>query len=249
MRKIQLANLALLKELDYVCRQNNLRYWIDFGTLLGAVRHKGFIPWDDDADVGMMREDYEKLIEIFNSSSRNKDIFASHSRSEHTAHHHIKIRHKKCPCLFVDIFPYDIYGGVLSENEQLEQSGKMRKSYEKLRDSISDKTTDEELQSAIRKMSAKFISHNNCEKSDIVWGLDFGHGWSNWFSKYDVIFPLKEISFEGCSLPCINKPDDYLKRVYGNYMSYPKKLGIGHAMFLKLSEEESAVINDLAELK
>lgn len=54
IRDVQLSNLELLKELDYVCKKNNLQYWLDFGTLIGAIRHKGFIPWDDDIDTGMM---------------------------------------------------------------------------------------------------------------------------------------------------------------------------------------------------
>lgn len=78
LRDIQLANLALLKELDYVCKQNGLQYWLDGGTLLGAVRHKGFIPWDDDIDVSMMRNDYLKIIDIFNHWTRNKDLYANY---------------------------------------------------------------------------------------------------------------------------------------------------------------------------
>ena len=76
LRDIQLANLALLKELDYVCKKNNIDYWIDFGTLLGAVRHKGFIPWDDDIDTGMLRADYNEIVDIFNKTSRNPNIYA-----------------------------------------------------------------------------------------------------------------------------------------------------------------------------
>ena len=78
LRDIQLANLALLKELDYVCKQNGLQYWLDGGTQLGVVRHKGFIPWDDDIDVGMMRNDYLKIIDIFNHWTRNKDLYANY---------------------------------------------------------------------------------------------------------------------------------------------------------------------------
>ena len=74
IRDIQLANLALLRELDYVCKQNGLGYWLDFGTVLGAVRHKGFIPWDDDIDVGMLREDYSKVVEAFQKSSCRVDL-------------------------------------------------------------------------------------------------------------------------------------------------------------------------------
>lgn len=64
MRKAQLLSLQILIEFDRVCKENNLTYWIDFGTLLGAVRHKGFIPWDDDIDVSMPPADYYRFIQI-----------------------------------------------------------------------------------------------------------------------------------------------------------------------------------------
>ena len=126
IRDIQLANLALLKELDYVCKENGLTYWLDFGTLLGAVRHKGFIPWDDDIDIGMMRDDYNKIIEAFEKSSRNKNIFAGHVRDKRN-NFIIKIQHKKCPHLFVDIFPYDFLGEILTNKEQLNKKKKKTK--------------------------------------------------------------------------------------------------------------------------
>lgn len=62
LRRLQLIELELLLELDRICRKNGIRYTIIGGTLLGAVRHEGFIPWDDDADVGMLRSDYETFI-------------------------------------------------------------------------------------------------------------------------------------------------------------------------------------------
>lgn len=64
LRQCQLASLHLLHVLDKVCEENGLRYWLAFGTLLGAVRHKGFIPWDDDIDVYMTMRDLKKLASI-----------------------------------------------------------------------------------------------------------------------------------------------------------------------------------------
>ena len=62
LRKAQLRMLEMMKFVDKTCRKYNIPYWLDSGTLLGAVRHKGFIPWDDDVDIGMMRKDIKRFI-------------------------------------------------------------------------------------------------------------------------------------------------------------------------------------------
>ena len=64
VKKLWAVQLDLLNEFDRVCRKHGLKYVLDFGSLLGAVRHKGYIPWDDDLDVSMLRDDYDRLMEI-----------------------------------------------------------------------------------------------------------------------------------------------------------------------------------------
>ncbi|MDO5415863.1 MAG: LicD family protein [Lachnospiraceae bacterium] len=64
LTKVHQANLSILKEIDRICRKYKLKYVLDAGTLIGAVRHKGFIPWDDDADVAMTRANIEAFIKV-----------------------------------------------------------------------------------------------------------------------------------------------------------------------------------------
>ncbi len=64
LRKEQLVQLNTLKKFDSICRKHDIKYWMGFGSLIGTIRHQGFIPWDDDLDVGILREDYNKLVQI-----------------------------------------------------------------------------------------------------------------------------------------------------------------------------------------
>ena len=64
LSKVHQANLTILKEIDRICRKYKLKYVLDAGTLIGAVRHQGFIPWDDDADVAMTRPNFDAFLKV-----------------------------------------------------------------------------------------------------------------------------------------------------------------------------------------
>ena len=64
LRKLQLCELQLLKYFQKICKEHNIKYFALGGTLLGAIRHKGFIPWDDDIDMDLMRPDFERAVEL-----------------------------------------------------------------------------------------------------------------------------------------------------------------------------------------
>lgn len=68
-QEVRQVEIAILDYIDKVCRENGIKYCLDYGTLLGAIRHKGFIPWDDDIDVCMTREDYNKFINVMQTGA------------------------------------------------------------------------------------------------------------------------------------------------------------------------------------
>lgn len=249
LRDIQLANLALLKELAYVCEKNNFKYILDAGTLLGAVRHRRFIPWDDDIDILMFREDYEKFVSAFKNTTRNSDIYAEYHRDKDTnSQYFIKIKHKKCPFLGVDIFPLDTYGKHLSLKEQLKATNKICKILKHLKKEINPNISNKETKTILTKtMKEKILLSSANENGDFVYGVDFAHKLKNWFLDRDIVLPLRKIQFEDSKYTTVNKPKEFLKNIYGDYMKYPKKMKILHYSYKNLTSEQLETIKKLGE--
>lgn len=249
LRDIQLANLALLKELAYVCEKNNFKYILDAGTLLGAIRHTGFIPWDDDIDILMFREDYEKIVSVFKNTTRNSDIYAEYHRDKDTnSQYFIKIKHKKCPFLGVDIFPLDTYGKHLSLKEQLKATNKICKILKHLKKEIDPNISNKETKTILTKtMNEKILLSSANENGDFVYGVDFAHKLKNWFLDRDIVLPLRKIQFEDSKYTTVNKPKEFLKNIYGDYMKYPKKMKILHYSYKNLTSEQLETVKKLGE--
>ena len=79
LRKAQMRMVEMLKFIDKLCSDNNIDYWIDYGSLLGAVRHGGFIPWDDDMDIAMTWKDYKKFRKLMiNNNPSDEFVLQCH---------------------------------------------------------------------------------------------------------------------------------------------------------------------------
>lgn len=119
-RKMQLLQLDMIVEVDRICRKYDIKYVLMYGTLLGAVRHKGYIPWDDDADICMLREDYEKFRSVCHEMNPDICYFQDHSNEPEYLWQYAKVRRtntvfirngqehlKHRTGVFIDIFPFD----------------------------------------------------------------------------------------------------------------------------------------------
>lgn len=135
LRQVQNAMLEIAKDVKNVCDENGINYFLDSGTLIGAIRHNGFIPWDDDLDIGMLREDYERFLKIAPECLGPKYFVQSIYSDDQYSLPFAKIRkigtkyveavsenshsHKE---LFIDILPYDNYPSNIKQQRKMKKS-------------------------------------------------------------------------------------------------------------------------------
>ena len=249
LRLIQKANSELLRVFNDICKENNIQYWIDFGTLLGAVRHKGFIPWDDDIDLGMIREDYEKLIELFQEGKINNPDLELEFENNKKNKCFVKIQHKKSENLFLDIFPYDLYHSKLSQDEKKNLSEKI--SNLKVSKLLDKQKHDKNMRASFKRITKEQIldnidSNKNTQPA-IFMGIDFPHSWKNKFYDWENIFPLKEILFEDKIFFAPNMTDVVLKSIYGDYMKIPKNSYPRHSSYTTMDKIEESFLKEFTK--
>lgn len=248
-KAIQQVELELLKEFQRVCEENGLTYYAFYGTLIGAVRHKGFIPWDDDIDVVMFREDYNKLLEIAKGafSSRfflqtcenDKECFYGNYaklRANWTSAIELVNWEKDCnQGIALDIIPLDDCYGTESENRTLQQKillyqrmlfAKNYESETKLHD------MDEAEFGMYKRMAAVFSKEELMEKlNELFVSGNRECGMVTILSRYIfwkyIIYKKadfgkgKKIPFETIEINVPENCDKLLRGSIPNYMEYP----------------------------
>ena len=239
LKKIQ---IEILDDVAHFCEHHNLRYFLAYGTLLGAIRHKGYIPWDDDIDIHMPRPDYEKFIKLYNNEN-NINTVAEHQTDKRYRVAFAKVFRKGTivkefhfkPDIFgvyIDIFPLD----GLKNKAQAQRCGEIRR-YMHVKNSIFLNTMSfkRKLRLAITKLILlpttlhtlqkrikKIATQCSYDSQEEVYS-SYSRLAAKEIFKRSIFDKYKMVPFEGKEYRAPIDCDSYLKALYGNYMQLPPK--------------------------
>lgn len=245
LKRLQETQIEILDEIDRVCRENGLRYSLYAGSLLGAVRHQNFIPWDDDLDICMPRADYEQLLRIWNDEADKKYILLNKRRNPNFTQSFSKIR-KDHTCflqfdiernlyhtgIFVDVFPVDrMPDGKITEKkfvlecmiyqllvrEYVPPKGKVI--VKLICNMILRLTSQKRRMKLIDKLERNITRWSNDRSKRVV----FAETPSTYTRPMqpDLLDEYEELPFGTRSYMCFKKWDEYLTIKYKNYMKLP----------------------------
>ena len=234
LRKHQMKMVEILCVIDKICKKHKINYWLSSGTLLGAVRHHGFIPWDDDLDIEMLAEDYKRFLSVIQSELPNDLVLQPYKTDPNYVAPYVKIRDTKS-CLY-ETSNKDcnyMYRGIYIDVFYIEPSTRFlirvamklhgylyKLSYRPCRKGsflfYSKRLILVLLQNCVYPLFRVVSKFLHCKKLYQC----LGAGFLGERNKKDL-FPLSAVSFEGKTFPAPHDPDAYLTRLYGNYMQLP----------------------------
>lgn len=250
LRKAQLRMLELLKSFDKICKEHKLTYWLTGGTCLGAMRHGGFIPWDDDVDVRMPRKDANKLKKIMSNRIWDGFMVLQNTKTDpnYLCSSWMTLRDIKSEYILDELwhkrqkyrgFQVDIF--IVDEGVSL----KLKKPLNWLHQQLIFRPWVGKKMKYLRWM----VNFNHRVFDNIIFpffrlfkfnnklGIGYGCIFSDNFDK-SIIYPLKEIEFEGYKFPCVNKPEEFLSKLYGKWDELPseKNRRTDHSFKFKILE-------------
>lgn len=251
LRKAQLKMLDALIEIDRICKMHDIDYWLDAGTLLGAVRHKGFIPWDDDIDICMIRSDFNKFLKMCQKDLNTNKFFLQTVHTDPDYYyinipcklrinntHIIESFEKKYKCynpkshhgLYVDIFPYDFY----SNSSLKRKCQRIYSNLYKLKKLAYCKNLtpmkyvlSRVLSPLLSKKHLNFFTNYistkmNSNLNNTLLGAGIETPFQRAYFNESEIFPLSSVEFEGHTFSAPHKSHKYLKKMFGcDYMELP----------------------------
>lgn len=250
LREIQMVEFEVLQKLGELCDKLNLRYYLFYGTLLGAVRHQGFIPWDDDVDLAMPRPDYEILLDycakhaeelapyrLMTCRSEKQYIYPISRLCDTRYHVDYEGVVEYGLGLFVDIYPLDGCGNTPEEAAAAHQNTRKAQTLVSLAGSNKYKPS---LSGGLIRSVAKFFGYCYAKlmgaqyftvKADkIARSVDFDKSkyisCTVWFGiprcwEKPLFDPAETLTFEGHSFPVPANTDELLRQWYKDYMQLP----------------------------
>jgi lipopolysaccharide cholinephosphotransferase len=250
LQKIHHHHMSALLEVDRICRVHKLHYFITGGTLLGAVRHGGFIPWDDDLDIGMVRWDYEQFLAIAPGALDDKFFLQTYRSDEGYFQPFAKLRvnhtlfmeeagttMKTHQGVFIDLFPIDTVPGSKLMRRFHSQLTSFLKLAAVARSDYNLNAKENTNGGALYKM-AKLVTKpfrlativNWCNrammlfqngKSGLLVNITGAYGYERETFPAEWLAPYIDVPFEGHPIMTMNKWHDYLTKIYGDYMTPP----------------------------
>ena len=221
LRKAQLRMLEILIEIDKICRGHSIPYWIDFGTLLGAIRHKGFIPWDDDVDICVLEKDYKYLRECLIKELPREYAFQDTSTDKYAFFTYGRVRDKKSYCyypFFVKLNEQGLWVDIF-----------YRRAYHEIHH-YGDVAYKSKWEILLKRIIAYIIYPFTLCAKRVVRFLG-EHSTKDVMGRWTVfprakcykhnVFPLTEVEFEGHMFYAPGNWDEHLRVIYGNYMQVP----------------------------
>ena len=242
MNKSQKMQFDILKEVDRLCRKYKIKYYLSSGTLLGAVRHKGYIPWDDDMDIEMLRDDYEKFKQIALKEMDKKYFWQDVYTDKHFGYVFAKIKingtkyieemavkNKAHNGIYIDIFPIDRFSGNQFDFKKivfLRMLLLIKNKY-----IIKADTLFKKIELIGLKLINPFVTRNLLIK--IINTIIKKNKKGKYLTNYSTVFFNKnirenewykntvELEFEGSKFMGPSGYDEILTFLYGNYMQLP----------------------------
>lgn len=246
LQKLHEVELEILNKIDEICKKYNLSFQLSGGTLLGAIRHKGFIPWDDDIDLTMVREDYDKFIQVAPKELGDEYFLQCYDtddcyfpfikiRKNNTVFNEDLIAHLDChKGIFVDIFPFERIDNPHSLILRLRAmmvkniwdiilfKKKVYKSRRDMRHPIFDSILSILSYNALKKWQVSLMKGANKKNGKYLCALCGGYNYTKDIHEYSQMIPTSMVTFEGKEFPTYNNPDHYLTHLYGtHYMELP----------------------------
>lgn len=230
LRKQQQILLDILIEVDRICNKYNIPYWLSYGTLLGAVRHGGFIPWDDDLDIEMEMQYFKKFINILPKELDEKFVLQTHQTDKNYVAPYAKIkdtrsivyendnrdRNYKYRGIYIDVFPIEKVNKHCLKLSTYLHTISYILSYKKYDKLGIMRSINSIYYSILTKLIYPIFRIFPKQIHTITYGSTFHE-----IRNIEKIYPLKKIIFEGKEF---NAPDNthyYLSQIYGNYMQVP----------------------------